>query len=294
MKQFKSLLTRDIYLNKWSLLLPFIVVALCYLLIIIIDMRWGIDLANINYQMEGAKNIPFMGLIGVVIGNIWLSGALLSLVVLVIMTPNALNDNIKNHCEIFYKCLPIPPWKVVASKVVSCMLIPLAIVLSLAFLNTGIAYLFLGKTSVISLATLLRFTFSTMVFSVPYLMLFGSFFIFLSGILRKKVFVRFIGVLFGANIVIQIFKSLSGIQIKTLSEYINLWLLNPSFTGSSIIDVDKLVNGFMNKMTLDSGIQEVSNLIASSIFSWDGFCLVITSVILLTGSVYAYKFRKLD
>lgn len=293
MKQFRSLLTRDIYLNKWSLLLPVIIVALCYLLILIIDMRWGIDLDNISYSMKGA-NIPFMGLVGVVIGNIWLSGALLSLVVLVILTPNALNDNIKNHCEIFYKCLPIAPWKVVLSKVISSIIIPLGIVLILAFFNTFVAYLFLGKTSVISLITLLKFTFSTMVFFIPYLLLLGSFFIFLSGILKKKVFVRFIGILFGANIVIQIFRSLSGVKIGTLSEYINSWLLNPSFTGSKIIDVDKLVNGFMSKMTLDNGVNEISNLIATSIFSWDGMCLILAAIILLTSSVYAYKLRKLD
>lgn len=293
MKQFKSLLTRDIYLTKWVLLLPVIIVAICYLFILFIDMKWGIDLENISYNMQGA-NIPFMGLVGVVIGNIWLSGALISLVVLVILTPNALNDNIKNHCEIFYKCLPIAPWKIVLSKVVSTMLLPLGIVLILAFLNVSIAFLFLGKTSVISLGTLLNFTFSALVFAIPYLLLFGSFFIFLSGILKKKVFIRFIGVMFGANILMQIFRSLSGIQIGTISEYINRWLLNPSFTGDKIIDVDRLVNGFMNKMTLDSGINEVSNLIATSIFSWDGFCLIIAAIILLTSSVYAFKLRKLD
>lgn len=293
MKQFKSLITRDVYLNKWSLLLPLIIVAVAYMFILFIDLRWGIDLDNISYKMSGA-NVPFMGLVGVVIGNIWLSGALLSLVSLVIMTPNALNDNIKHHCEIFYKCLPVAPWKVVLGKVVTCMLMPLAIVLTLAFLNTWIAYLFLGQTSVIALGTLLRFTFSMIFFSLPYFLLFGSFFIFLSGILKKKVFVRFIGTLFGVNIAIQIFRSLSGIKIGTLSEYVNKWLLNPSFSGSKIIDVDKLVKGFMENMTLDSGINELSNLVATSIFSWDGLCLVIATMILLTASVYAYKMRKLD
>lgn len=294
MKQFKSLITRDISLNKWSLLLPVIVVAVSYLFILFIDMKWGIDLDNINYNMEGAVNFPFMGLIGVVIGNIWLSGAMLSLVVLVILTPNALNDNIKHHCEIFYKCLPIAPWKIVLSKVVSCILLPLAIVLILAFFNTWVAYLFLGETSVISLGTLLRFVASAMFFAIPYLLLFGSFFIFLSGVLKKKVLVKFIGVLFGTNILIKIFTSLSGVKIETLSYYENKWLLNPSLTGPKIIDVDRLVNGFMNKMSLDSGVNEVSNLIATSIFSWDGACLIITSLILLTSSVYAYKIRKLD
>ncbi len=293
MKQFKSLLTRDILLNKWSLLLPVIIVAVCYLFILFIELRWGIDLENINYQMKGA-NVPFMGLVGLVIGNIWLSGAMLSLVSLVILTPNALNDNIKHQCEIFYKCLPIAPWKVVVEKVVSFILIPMGIVLALAFLNTVVAYLFLGKTSVIALGTLVKFTFSMLVFALPYYLLFGSLFIFLSGILKKKVFIRFIGVLFGTNIAIQIFRSLSGIKIGTLSEYINMWLLNPSFTGSKIIDPEKLVNGFMEKMTLDSGINEVSNLVASSIFSWDGLCLIFATIILLTSSVYAFKLRKLD
>ncbi|MBI9031642.1 hypothetical protein JEZ13_06545 [bacterium] len=293
MKQFKSLLTRDILLNKWSLLLPVIIVAVCYLFILFIELRWGIDLENINYQMKGA-NVPFMGLVGLVIGNIWLSGAMLSLVSLVILTPNALNDNIKHQCEIFYKCLPIAPWKVVVGKVVSFILIPMGIVLALAFLNTVVAYLFLGKTSVIALGTLVKFTFSMLVFALPYYLLFGSLFIFLSGILKKKVFIRFIGVLFGTNIAIQIFRSLSGIKIGTLSEYINMWLLNPSFTGSKIIDPEKLVNGFMEKMTLDSGINEVSNLVASSIFSWDGLCLIFATIILLTSSVYAFKLRKLD
>jgi ABC-type transport system involved in multi-copper enzyme maturation permease subunit len=293
MKQFRSLLTRDIYLNKWSLLLSPIMVGICYLLILVIDLRWGINLEDISYKMQGA-NVPFAGLVGVVLGNIWLSGALLSLVVLVILTPNALNDNIKNHCEIFYKCLPIPPWKVVLSKVVSCILLPMAIIFVLAIFNTIVAYLFLGKTSVIELGTLIKFTFSVLVFSLPYTLLFGSFFIFLSGIMKKKVFARFIGVLFGANIAIQIFRSLSGIKIGTLSEYLNRWLFNPSLTGKKIINVDILVNGFMNKMSLDSGVNEISKLVATSVFSWDGFCLVFASLILLTSSVYAYKLRKLD
>lgn len=238
--------------------------------------------------------MPFVGLIGVVLGNIWLSGMLLSLVVLVIMTPNALNDNIKNHCEIFYKCLPIAPWKIVLSKVVSSVLIPMGIVLMLALLNTWVAYWFLGKTSVVALGTLVNFILAIGFFATPYLLLFASFFIFLSGILKKKVLVRFIGVMFGLNIVIQIFRSLSGIKIGTLSEYLNRWLLNPSFTGRKIIDIENVVNGFMGKMSLDSGVNEVSKLISSSIFSWDGLCLVLATLILLTSSVYAYKLRKLD
>ena len=50
----------------------------------------------------------------------------------------------------------------------------------------------------------------------------------------------------------------------------------------------------MNKITLNSGINEISNLIAASVFSWDGICLIIASAILLTGSACAYKLRKLD
>ena len=219
---------------------------------------------------------------------------MLSLVSLVILAPNALNDNITHQCEIFYKCSPIAPWKIVLVKVISCILIPMGIVLFLAFINTIVAYLFLGETSVITLGALLRLTFFMLVFALPYYLLFGSLFILLSGILKKKVFIRFIGVLFGTNIAIQIFRSLSGIKIGTLSEYVNMWLLNPSFTGSKIIDPEKLVNGFMGKMTLNSGINEVSNLVASSIFSWDGLCLVFATIILLTSSVYAYKLRKLD
>ncbi len=293
MKQFKSLLERDIRLNKWSLLLPVIVVLVSYMFILFIDLRWGIDLDNISYKMEGA-NVPFMGLVGVVIGNIWLTSALLSLVSLVIMTPNAMNDNIKHHCEIFYKCLPIAPWKIVLGKVVSCLVLPWIIVVLLALINTGIAYLFLGHTSVIALSTLMKLTMSSLVFMIPYLMLFGSFFIFLSSIMKKKVFVRFIGLIFGTNIAIQIFRSLSGVKIGTLSEYINWWLVNPSFTGKKIIDVQVLYNAFMNQMTLDSGINEISKYITTSIFSYDGLCLIFASIILLTSSVYAYKLRKLN
>ncbi len=293
MKQFRSLLERDIHLNKWSLLLPVIVVLVSYLFILFIDLRWGIDLENISYQMKGA-NVPFMGLVGVVIGNIWLSSALLSLVSLVILTPNALNDNIKHHCEIFYKCLPIAPWKIVLGKVVTCIILPLLIVALLAIMNTWIAYLFLGQTSVIALSSLIKFTISSLIFITPYSLLLGAFFIFLSSIMKKKVFVRFIGLLFGTNIAIQIFRSLSGIKIGTLSEYINMWLINPSLTGANIIDIDMLVKGFMNQMTLDSGINEISKYITNSIFSWDGFCLMLASIILLTSSVYLYKIRKLD
>lgn len=293
MKQFKSLLERDIRLNIWTLLLPVIVIVVSYLFILFIDLRWGIDLENISYKMEGA-NVPFMGLVGVVVGNIWLSSALLSLVSLVILAPNAMNDNIKHHCEIFYKCLPIAPWKVVLGKVISSLAIPFVIISFLAIINTCVAYLFLGKTSVISLLSLVKFTLSSLLFIAPYLLLLGSFFIFLSSIMKKKVFVRFIGVLFGSNIAIQLFRSLSGIKIRTLSEYFNIWLFNPSFTGSKIIDVDKLVNSFMNQATLDSGINEISIYIATSIFSWDGLCLFIASMILLASSVYAFKLRKLD
>ena len=76
MKQFKSLLTRDISINKWGLLLPIFVVVASYLFILFIDIVWGIDLDAISYKMEGA-NVPFIGLIGVVLQNLWLSGVLL-------------------------------------------------------------------------------------------------------------------------------------------------------------------------------------------------------------------------
>lgn len=293
MRQFKSLLKRDIYLNKGSLLLPVLGVAICYLFLIFIHLKWGLDLGNLNYQMKGA-NMPFVGLIGVIIGNIMLCGSLLFITVLGFMTPNALNDNIKNHCEIFYKCLPIPPWKVVISKVVSTIITPVVIVLGLVLLNTWIAFLILGDTSEISLGVLIRFTLSILLFSFPYLLLFGSFFIFLSGILKKSVVAKFLGITIGINILINIFRSVSGVKISTLSEYVSIWLANPSFTGKKIIDVELVGKGFMDNMTLNTGIDEVSSLIASSIFSWDGLCLIIATAILLTSSVYAYKFRKLD
>lgn len=293
MKQFKSLLTRDVSLNRWSLLLPVIGVAVCYIFLIIIDLRWGIDFDNVGYAMNGG-GAPFNGLVGVIIGNILLCGTLLSLAVLANMTPNALNDNIKNNCEIFYKCLPVAPWKIVASKVVSTIIIPVVTVLCLALFNTWVAFLFLGHTDEISLGVLLKFTSSLLIFSFPYILLFGSFFIFLSGILKKKVLPRFLGVFIGVNILMEILRSASGIRIGTLGEYLKIWLLNPSLSGKQIINLELVSKGFMNKITLNSGINEISNLIAASVFSWDGVCLIIASAILLTGSACAYKLRKLD
>lgn len=293
MKQFKSLVTRDISLNRWILLMPVIAVVASYLFLFFINLKWGIDPQNISYALHTVK-VPFIGLIAVVVGNIILCGILLALTVLVFMTPNALNDNIKNHCEIFYKCLPVAPWKIVVSKVVSTILIPVIIVLSLAFLNTLIAYLVLEHANSISLGAFLNLTFSLLIISLPYILFFGSFFILLSALIKKNVLGRVFVFYLGTNIMINIFRAVTGIKINTLGEYVRMWLANPSFSGKKLITLEVLGTGFMSKISLDSGVNEISRLIVRGAFSWDGFCLLIVSAILLTGSAYAYKLRKLD
>ncbi|OQY39836.1 MAG: hypothetical protein B6226_01035 [Candidatus Cloacimonetes bacterium 4572_65] len=292
MKQFKSLLTRDVLLNKTALSVPLLIVALCYAIITFIALRWGLDIDEMKFDVQGV-DFPFVGFVGLNIGIVWLSSILI-VISMMIMAPNGLNDNITHKCEIFYRCLPISPWKFVTSKFIIAGIIPMIITLLLAYINVTVSFLFFGSGSDISLGAAFGFVTSAIVLISPYIMLFTAFFLFLSAIIKKKVFSKTFTSVLVLNLVMRLTESLTGRNIGTLTSYVNRWLVNPSCTGKGIIDFEAVSNGFLSKMTLNSGIHEISREIGTSIFSFDGFVLFFTAGLFFVASVYAYKIRKLD
>ncbi len=292
MKQFKSLLVRDVRLSKWTLILPLIVTIFLYAVIVFVDMKWGINLNSNEFNFENI-NIPLFGLVAVFLSNLWLYGMLVSLAI-VIMSPTSLNDGIRHKCEVFYRCLPIPSWKLVSSKFLVSTMIPWVSSILLSIINILIANAFLGNESEISLWSLIHLTIGISIFTLPFLVVTSSLYMLLSAIIKKKVFIKFFGTIIGLNIFLKIIDLISDVKIETLSEYFSRWLINPSFTGAKLFDSEELARTFLSQTSIDSGVIAVSNNLVANLFSFDGFILFVASFGLLAAATYFHKIRRID
>lgn len=300
MKQLKHQIIHDIELHKWTLLLPVIFEVVIGLIILYLSLfvdgfnsGFNGDM-NIKFPQGGISEMASAGTVGGMFITILLFAPLTWLLSSIILSPIALNENIKNKCELMYRCLPIASWKVVLSKYIVFIVIPIVEFLILSLINLTVIRLNISALEIISFGNMLKLMIVGELLYSFYILVSSSFFIMLSAWIKKNALSKFLIFCFSVYVASGIVSYyIDTAEINILS-FLSKVMIDPNLDGNMLINIDHIQNILSQSYTINLGINSVSNYLLSRFFCLDSILLMILSVIMFFVASYGYKYRKMN
>jgi hypothetical protein len=260
MNKFKALLIKDFYINKKTLITPFWITAIFYLLIILSlavgyfkgDLQiHDFNLENGDFELPGLIFLINMGLLSL--------PGLIALLFTITITQGSLNEDLRRNCELFHRSQPVSFWLRSLSKYTIGIGGNWAVLFIIALFNylvVNITLAFLGQFSLLPSITGMLVSF--VIFSKITLII-GSITFFLSSIFKDKAFFTGLGILMGIQFLFMILNGLMGWHLPLpLTYFVDLVKFNSNMNIEShqaLIDYKDLVSdvwkvGFWNWKTL--------------------------------------------
>ncbi|HPR18684.1 MAG TPA: hypothetical protein PLD62_10615 [Candidatus Cloacimonadota bacterium] len=220
MNKFTALLKKDYFVNRKSLLTPFWITAVFYILIILF-LTIGYFKGDLNFgdlRFEG-ENIPMPGLAFLInIGLLTLPG-FIALLFTITITQGALNEDLRRNCELFHRSQPVSYWLRSLSKFTIRIGGNWAVLLIIAIFNfiiVNIIVAFLGQFH--PGAALSGMMLSFLGFAKITLII-GSMTFFLSSVFKDKAFFTGLGILLGVHFLFLILNALLGWKLPLPFNY---------------------------------------------------------------------------
>jgi len=252
MNKFKTLLIKDWYISKKSLLMPFWITAGFYILIVL-AVAVGYFRGDIPFDelgMEGEMAIPAI-IYAINIGLFSLPGFII-LIFTITLTQSALNEDVRKNCELFHRSQPVSVWWRSLSKYTIGIGGNWAVLLVIAIfnyivINTILA--FFGQTNFY--ASLSGFAQGFLSFAKIGLLL-GSLTYFCSAVFKDKAFFQGVAILLGINFLFLIVNVLMGWKLPLPLKYIIDLFSFTSFSNfdgdPTMINLPEMINGMWNKL----------------------------------------------
>ena len=205
MNKFKALLIKDFHINKKTLLTPFWIAAVFYLLIILSltvgYFRGDLNTSDIRFD---DVDIQIPGLIFLInMGMISLPG-LIALLFTITITQGSLNEDLRRNCELFHRSQPVSFWLRSLSKYTIGIGGNWAVLLIIAFFNYLVVNITLAFFGQFNLGAGLTGLFLSFFIFARITLLIGSITFFLSSIFKDKAFFTGVGILLGVQFLFMI------------------------------------------------------------------------------------------
>ena len=281
MKKFKALLIKDFYINKKTLITPFWITAVFYLLIILSlavgYFRGDLQIAEMNIE-SGDFELP--GMIFLInIGLLSLPG-LIALLFTITITQGSLNEDLRRNCELFHRSQPISFWFRSLSKYTIGIGGNWAVLFIIALFNyivVNITLAFLGQFNFGASITGLFLSF--LIFAKITLLI-GSITFFLSAIFKDKAFFTGVGILMGVQFLFMILNAILGWKLPLPLTY--------------LVDLVKF-NSNLN-MNGQQALMEYKDLVAEvwkfGIWNWKSLLQIFVSGLLFAAAALIYNSKE--
>lgn len=281
MKKFKALLIKDFYINKKTLITPFWITAVFYILIILSlavgYFRGDLQIAEMNIE-SGDFELP--GMIFLInMGLLSLPG-LIALLFTITITQGSLNEDLRRNCELFHRSQPISFWFRSLSKYTIGIGGNWAVLFIIALFNyivVNITLAFLGQFNFG--ASFMGLLLSFLIFAKITLLI-GSITFFLSAIFKDKAFFTGVGILMGVQFLFMILNAILGWKLPLPLTY--------------LVDLVKF-NSNLN-MNGQQALMEYKDLVAEvwkfGIWNWKSLLQIFVSGLLFAAAALIYNSKE--
>ncbi|MBN1949327.1 MAG: hypothetical protein JW784_06255 [Candidatus Cloacimonetes bacterium] len=283
MSKFAALLKKDWYLSRKQLLIPVWVVGGYYLLIMIAgliaylkfgaDIEWS-DFSRLEFPTVGIlsyfSSMVMMGLPG-----------LLALLVTLVLTQSALNDDVKRNAELFHRSQPVSVWQRTLAK------FSLSIGGNWAILILISAFNFLLMTVLLSIFAQFNFwpalagMVQGLIVYFKITLVLGSILFLASAVFRDKAFVITLAILAGVHSLFIILNFAFGWHLPLPLNYLYELLKFSSITS---------LEGDISTVEVRELIRENWGVI---VFNWKTLLQIIFSGIMYAAATLIYKNKEI-
>ncbi len=289
MNRFWGILKKDIAIAKKSLISPLWIIAITYVVILIMGIIGYVKTGSIKIQLN---NFNVTGMLGNTLYFIvFFANAvavaypgLICSIKAISLSQNALNSDIQNKCEIFYRTQPISIWKRSLSKYLVSIFGVIAVLFSICLVN------------LIIINSILYFIFKEFLFLVAWhgmminfvgfsliIIVLGSLLFLASSIFKEKAFGRTILVLVLTTGFIEILNLMLNLNILTPIELVRDFL----FFGITSFKIENIEN-----MPLENLVQ-IINKSWDIILSFQTLIKLLISGAIFILSTFIYKWKEI-
>ncbi|MCF7859260.1 MAG: hypothetical protein K9N07_08045 [Candidatus Cloacimonetes bacterium] len=281
MNKFTALLRKDIQISKNQLMIPLWIVAGFYLVILLISaISYFTGSFNLNLgNIQGSPSSDFLNYIL----NMALMGlpGMISLIFIIILTQSALNENIRNHSELFHRSQPVSIWYQSASK----YLVGIAgnwVILSLIALFNFIVFAFIIASVdrfVISMAFL--GTIQSLISFMKIGLIVGSLSFFVSAVFKDKAFLQGLAIIVGIQFLLIIINVIMQWHLPLPLSYLIKLINNSTPVGMKTILTNESLNIFIKETWM------------RILFNWKTLIQIAVSGLLFVVATIIYKNREI-
>lgn len=281
MHKFKTLIIKDLWIYKKSLLIPFWITAGFYILII---LSFGVAYfkGDLQFNMFNIQETSPLSAVNYIVNFaiVWLPG-LMSLIFIVMLTQGALNEDVRKNCELFHRSQPVSVWYRSGSKYITGIVGNWVVLLIIALFNFIVINVILALFHQFVFSTAFAGLLQSYISFIKTGLIIGSITFFLSVVFKDKAFLQGFAILLAVQILFLILNTLLSWKLPLPLSYL----------------VKLLKTTSIEKFEVDASIEEISNFISRNwnaiLFNWKTLIQLVFSGALFAGATLIYKSKEI-
>ncbi|MCK4655068.1 MAG: hypothetical protein KAU01_11560 [Candidatus Cloacimonetes bacterium] len=281
MHKFKTLIIKDLWIYKKSLLIPFWITAGFYILII---LSFGVAYfkGDLNFNMLDIQEASPLSAVNYIVNFaiVWFPG-LMSLIFTVMLTQGALNEDVRKNCELFHRSQPVSVWYRTGSKYLTGIVGNWVVLLIIALFNFIVINIILALFHQCVFSTAFAGLVQSYISFIKTGLIIGSITFFLSVVFKDKAFLQGFAVLLAVQILFLILNTLLNWKLPLPLSYL----------------VKLLKTTSIEEFEVDASIEEISNFISRNwnaiLFNWKTLVQLVFSGVLFAGATLIYKSKEI-
>ena len=281
MHKFKTLIIKDLWIYKKSLLIPFWIIAGFYILII---LSFGVAYfkGDLQFNMFNIQETSPLSAVNYIVNFaiVWLPG-LMSLIFIVMLTQGALNEDVRKNCELFHRSQPVSVWYRTGSKYLTGIVGNWVVLLIIALFNFIVINIILALFHQCVFSTAFAGMLQSYISFIKTGLIIGSITFFLSVVFKDKAFLQGFAVLLAVQILFLILNTLLNWKLPLPLSYL----------------VKLLKTTSIEEFEVDASIEEISNFISRNwnaiLFNWKTLVQLVFSGVLFAGATLIYKSKEI-
>lgn len=233
MSRFAAVLKKDVLVNKKNLLIPYIIMAVFYILMTAIILSQA---SKMNFEFDDmyvSFNEPSAA--ASYIGNIFLLAlpGFLSIIFTLLLAQSALNEDLRRNCELFHRSQPISIWKRTISKFIVAVAGNWVFLIVLGIVNLIISAIILTQFVPFHIGKALVGFIQAFIGFAKFNLIVGSIAFFCSAIFKDKALLKGLAILVGVHVFLGILELFLNISIPSPLSYLGKLLQDTSVTINS-------------------------------------------------------------
>ncbi|MDY6915762.1 MAG: hypothetical protein SVM86_05575 [Candidatus Cloacimonadota bacterium] len=279
MSKFTAVLKKDLLVNKKNLIIPYIIMAVFFLLMTTLIL---IQVGKMDYEFDDIYiSFDEPSEAASYIANIFMLilPGFLSIIFTLLLAQSALNEDMRQNCELFHRSQPISIWKRTISKFMVAIVGNWLFLIVLGIVNLIITAIILTQFVPFHLGKALVGFAQAFIGFAKFNLIIGSLAFFCSAIFKDKAFLKGLAILVGIHVFLVILEIFMNISVPSPLSYFAKLLQDTS------VNVNSSLNYNLQAFILDRWQSLILN---SKVILQLAFCTLMYVV-----GTLIYKYREI-